>query len=73
MRSSAFFLRVCFSEAFRESLFVVFSWFFLLSLLACLVGFSVFFVVVGFTAYYMSCGMSYVFVEFFSCRGGRVS
>ena len=56
---------------------MVFSWFFLLSLLACLWLVCVFFVVVGFTAYYMSCGMSYVlpwlFVEFFSSRVCRVS
>ena len=45
---------------------------FLVVVLACLVVFSVFFVMAFLTAYYMSCGMSYVvpwlFVEFFSSR-----
>jgi len=51
VRSSAFFLRVCLSEAFRESLSETFLVFFLVVVLACLVGFSVFFVVAFLTAY----------------------
>ena len=62
---------------FAIGLFVFFCCVFSLSLLACLVGFSVFFALALVTtynmAYNMSCGVSYVFVGFFSSREGRMS
>jgi len=53
VRSSAVFLRVCFSEAFRESLSLAFLVLFLVVVLASHVLFFVFFVVAFLTAYYI--------------------